>query len=131
MNRIERFSSGETKQERAIHKKFKCYGRLKSLAPAKNDFEHLLTQVCECVAFVAIVVVMKKIAYGLMIVLVLAVAMFPVYSRCGGRRQACASPPRFAGDTPHYYYEIEPLIIYAVEEVTPVDLPVYYVAGEE
>ena len=52
--------------------------------------------------------------------------LIPVTTTCGVAGATCASPPRFEGDDPHYYFESEPLGINIIESLVGQNFRIYY-----
>ena len=70
------------------------------------------------------------IAVGIAILLVIAVLAIPTKQRCGAPGLSCATTVDAKGDV-HYYYEVEPLGVYALEIVTGTNISLCYKSGED
>ncbi|OBJ86900.1 hypothetical protein [Mycobacterium asiaticum] len=67
---------------------------------------------------------------GISVLLVAAALAVPIKQRCGAPGRTCATAVDADGNV-HYYYEVEPLAVFLLENVLGSDIPVFYTSGEE
>ncbi|OBK28464.1 hypothetical protein A5634_20510 [Mycobacterium asiaticum] len=72
----------------------------------------------------------KPLVIAISVLLVMAALAIPIKQRCGAPGRTCATAVDANGDV-HYYYEVEPLGIFLIENMIGSDIPLFYTSGEE
>ncbi|WP_191497112.1 hypothetical protein [Mycobacterium simulans] len=67
---------------------------------------------------------------GIAVVLVISALAIPIKQRCGAPGRTCATAVDAHGHV-HYYYEIEPLGVFIIENVFGTNIRLRYSSGEE
>ncbi len=70
------------------------------------------------------------LAVWIAVVLVVAALAMPIKQRCGAPGRTCATALDAHGNL-HYFYEVEPLGVFIVENVIGSNVPLYYTWGED